>query len=169
MNPVLNTIAAARIAQIASLGVELLVAAGIMAVLVLLMLSIKYEVRRRRRKAEARRPMSAGDFIAAVDAEPKYNTLCLAVREEFAVQTKLPVDVVFPSDTIVFLESFAGGGFETADIIRAIENGLDMPIPEEIANKMPYPHRGFRTVHTTLADCIRGFIECEEFAALLDD
>ena len=113
--------------------------------------------------------MTAEDFIAAVDAGPAYNTLCLSVREEFALQTKLPVDVVFPGDTIEFLESFAGGRFDTANIIRAIENGLNRPIPDEIANKMPYPHKGFRTVHTTLADYIKGFIECEEFAALLGD
>lgn len=167
MNLPLNTITADRLVNVAGLGTEMLVAAVIMACILLLMLSVKYEVHRRRRKAAARRPVSNEDFIAAVDAGSGYDALCVVVRTEAARQTKLPAEAVFPDDTMEFLESFADGALNTVKIIAAIENGLDISIPDEVANKMPYPDKGFRSAETTLADCIKGFIGCEEFAAIL--
>lgn len=111
--------------------------------------------------------MSIANFLAGVDAGAFCDALCTSVRSEVAAQTQLPVDVIYPDDTIEFLDTFAGGTLDTAEIIQAIEKGLEMSIPEEIASKIPYPHKGFRTANTTLADCIKGFLECEEFAAML--
>jgi hypothetical protein len=151
----------------AGLGMELLVAAVIMAFILLLMLSVKYDTHRRRRLAAGRVHMSTEEFIASVDAGPMYDALCVVVRTEAARQTKLPVETTYSSDTMEFLESLADGRLDTVEIVAAIEKGLKMSIPDEIAKKMPYPDKGFRNAGTTLADCIRGFIGCEEFVALL--
>ncbi|MBT3198636.1 MAG: hypothetical protein HN350_01865 [Phycisphaerales bacterium] len=163
----MNTIITASSSGLASLMVELLVATGVMLVLLLLMLSMKYELRYRRRKAARRAPMSTDDFLAGLDAGAFYDALGASVRAEVASQTQLPVDVIYPDDTMEFLDTLAGGNLDTAEIIHAIETGLEMPIPEEIASKIPYPHKGFRTSNTTLADCIKGFLECEEFTEML--
>jgi hypothetical protein len=167
MHSSFDTIIADRSVDVAGLGTELIVAGVIMAVLLLLMLLVKHDLRRRRQAAARRPAVSMDEFIDGVDAGPAYDALCVAVRQESASQTEIPVEAIYPSDTIEFLESFAGGRFDTACIIQAIEKGLGISISEEIANKMPFPHKGFRTEFTTIADCIRGFIECEEFAALL--
>jgi len=129
-----------------------------------LMVLVKHDIRRRRSKVAAREHMSMEDFITAVDAAEAYDGLCAAVRAEVARQTELPAGAILPGDTMEFFESLSGGRLDTVCIIEAIEKGMDMQIPDEITNRMPFPHKGFRDASTTIIDCINGFIECEEFA-----
>lgn len=164
----MNTTIADRCVEVAGLGIELLVGGGAMALILLLMVLAKHDIRRRRSKAAAREHMSIEDFIAAVGAESAYDGLCLAVRAEVARQTELPAGAVLPGDTMEFFESLSSGRLETVCIIEAIEKGMNMQIPDEITQVMPFPHKGFRTAKTTIVDCINGFIECEEFAAFVE-
>lgn len=56
---------------------------------------------RRRRRETARRPhMSTEDFLERIDAPPEYAGLFVAVRKAMAQQGKVPVEVIYPDDSM---------------------------------------------------------------------
>jgi len=79
-----------------------------------------------------------------------------------AKQAKVPVEVIYPGDSMKFILSLTFDGFDAVEITVAIEDALGIHLPDEIADKIPFPQDD-----TSLADTIRGLIECKEFADLV--
>jgi acyl carrier protein len=120
------------------------------------------QVRRRRREVAARPHMGTEEFLASIGVVPGHEGVYVAMREAMAGQAKVPVETIYPNDTIEFLYSLTFDGFDTVEIVIALENQLSIYIPDETAEKIPFPHDS-----TTLAACARGLIECEELMSLV--
>jgi len=123
---------------------------------------LEIDRRRRYRKAAGRRHMSTEEFLDSVGVESRWHGLCLAIREQMARQGRVPVEVIYPSDSMKFLCSLTFDGFDTVEIVMEIEDTLNISIPGDIAEKLPFPFDS-----TSLADCIRGFLECEALMSLI--
>ena len=120
-------------------------------------------VRRRRRLVEGRSYMSEEEFLDSIALESKYDDVCLMIRGEMAMQAGVPEEAIYPSDTIEFISSLTLHFFDSSGIVCALEDGLNIShISDELAEKIPCP-----SGDTSLADAIRGFIECDVIISLL--
>jgi len=137
--------------------------------LALIVFVIRPTRRRRRRITAARSHVSAEQFLDLVALGSRYDGLCLAVRKAMAEQTKIPVEFIYPNDSMEFLCSLTYDGYDTVEIAMTLEDELKISIPDKIAEKMDFPCDIDSLANTSLVEWIRGLIQCEEFTALLPE
>ena len=122
--------------------------------------------RRERRRAAQRPHMSPEEFLELVGLDSRYDDLCLAVRKAMAEDGKIPVEVVYPHEKMELFEGLTGLGIDTVGVVMVLEDELGVSISDAVAEKIPFP-LGRKLATTSVADTIRGMIECEQFMALL--
>ncbi|MBL7219846.1 MAG: hypothetical protein ISS69_07025 [Phycisphaerae bacterium] len=148
-------------------GFHLLVIIGLAIVgLVFGCACIERRCRRERALAAERPHMSSEEFLDLVGLGSRYDELCLGVRKGLAEDGKIPVEVVYPDEKMEFFEGLTGLGIDTVGVVMVLEDELGVSISDAVAEKIPFP-LGRKLATTSVADTIRGMIECEQFMALL--
>jgi len=143
-----------------------LVVLGVVYIVLSIVIHIR-GIRRFRREVSKRRPVSTGEFLAAIGAEPGHEAVYVAIRETLAEQAKIRPEVVYPTDTFELIYRMTFYGFDSIEFVMALEDAFGCHIPDEIAEKIPFPSSDSEYASTTLADCVRGMLESEEVAKLV--
>ena len=79
-----------------------------------------------------------------------------------ARDAKMPIDAIYPTDSMKFISSLHIESFDFNSIIVALEDTLKIRIPSKVEGKIPFP-----IDETPFSDATRNMIECDAIQTLM--